>query len=111
MLTQRLFKYHLGAVHLPLPLSANRIRVVPPAEHTLIGTRQTRRGLHAPVALDAIEGVLVAAAAAPQHRLRPATQLDTRMGTNQLVALLSQRFAQQWRDHFFWLRVLSGSFL
>jgi hypothetical protein len=33
------------------------------------------------------------------------------MGTNQLVALLSQRFAQQWRDHFFWLRVLGGSLL
>lgn len=40
---------------------------LPPAEDTLVGTGQAGGGLHAAVALNAIEGVLVAAPAAPQH--------------------------------------------
>lgn len=43
---------------------------LPPAEDTLVGTGQAGGGLHAAVALNAIEGVLVAAPTAPQHRLR-----------------------------------------
>ena len=73
-------------------------------DNAVLTTCETRRGLHAPVALDAVEGVLVAAAAAAQHRLGPSTHLDARMSAEQLVALLLQRLAQQRRDHLgFWL--------
>lgn len=45
------------------------VRYVPPAEDTLVGTGEARGGLHAAVGLNAIEGVLVAAASPPQHGL------------------------------------------
>lgn len=41
----------------------------PPAEDTFIGTGQAGGGLHAPVRLDAVKGVLVAASPPTQHRL------------------------------------------
>lgn len=52
------------------PTLAKALGALPPAEDTLVGTGQAGGGLHAAVALNAIEGVLVAAPAAPQHRLR-----------------------------------------
>ena len=39
----------LGIVHLPTPLGPDWIRVVPPAEHALVGASQRRGGLHAAV--------------------------------------------------------------
>ncbi len=51
------------------------VGVVAPAEDAFVGAGQRRRGLHAAVALNAVEGVLVAAAAPAQHALRPAAQL------------------------------------
>ena len=62
---------------LPSEARAYRVVVVSPAEDTLVRTGETRRGLHALVRDDAVEGVLVAAAPAAQHRLRPAAQLHT----------------------------------
>ena len=56
---------------LPSPLRAHGIFVVPPAEHTLVGAREGGGGLHALVGGYAVEGVLVAAATAPQHALCP----------------------------------------
>lgn len=41
----------------------------PPAEDTFIGTGQAGGGLHAPVRLNAVKGVLVAASPPTQHRL------------------------------------------
>ena len=61
----------LGVISLPTPFCANRIFVVPPAEHTLVGAREGGGGLHALVGGYAVEGVLVAAATAPQHALCP----------------------------------------
>ena len=52
-----------------------RIGVVPPAEDTLVGAGQGWGCFHAPVRFDAIEAMLVAAAAASQHGLGPAAQL------------------------------------
>lgn len=54
--------------------------MVAPAEDTLVGTGQGGRGLHAPVGLDAIEAVLVAAPPPPQHGLGPAAQLHSAVG-------------------------------
>ena len=48
----------LWLVHGPLPLSADRVGVMPPAEDALVGASKARRGLHAPVRLDSVEGVL-----------------------------------------------------
>ena len=56
-------------VHLPPPLSAHRIGMVPPAEDTFIRTRQAWGGFHAAVALNAVECVFVATSSPPQHRL------------------------------------------
>lgn len=55
------------------------VGVVAPAEDTLVGAGQRGRCLHAAVALDAIEGVLVAAAAPAQHALRPPAELHPTM--------------------------------
>lgn len=57
-----------------------RVGVVAPAEDTLVGTGQGGGGLHAPVGLDAIEAVLVAAAPPAQHGLGPPAQLHPTMG-------------------------------
>ena len=48
----------LRLVHGPLPLRADRVGVMPPAEHALVGASEAGRGLHAAVRLDAVEGVL-----------------------------------------------------
>ena len=75
----------LRLIHLPLPLCPHWVGVVPPAEHTFVGTRQAGSGLHAAVALNPVEGVLVAPSAAPQHGLGPATQFNTRVGPHNAV--------------------------
>ena len=51
------------------------VGVVAPAEDAFVGAGERGRCLHAAVALDAVEGVLVAAAAPAQHALRPPAQL------------------------------------
>jgi len=61
----------LWRVGLPPPFCSHRILVVPPTENALVGTGERRRGLHALVRRNSIKGVLVAAAAAPEHALRP----------------------------------------
>ena len=48
----------LWLVHGPLPLCADRVGVMPPAEDALVGASKARCGLHAPVRLDSVEGVL-----------------------------------------------------
>ena len=58
----------------------------PPAEHTLVGTGQAGSALHAAVALDAVEGVFVAAASSAEHGLGPATHLHTRVGAHHSIA-------------------------
>ena len=66
----------------PLDRSAarfTRICVMAPAEDALVGACKRGRGLHASVRLNAIEGMLVAAATSTQHALRPSAQLDPRM--------------------------------
>jgi hypothetical protein len=60
-----------GFVGLPAPFCADGILVMPPAEHALVGAGERGSGLHALVGRDAVKGVLVASAAAPQHALRP----------------------------------------
>jgi hypothetical protein len=60
----------------------------PPAEDTFVGASQTGRCFHAPMGLDAVERVLVAAASTAKHTLRPATELDAAVGANKPVALL-----------------------
>ena len=57
------------------------VGVVAPAEDTLVGAGKRGRGLHAAVALNAIEGVLVAAAPPAQHALRPTAQLHSAVGS------------------------------
>ena len=57
------------------------VGVVAPAEDALVGAGERGRGLHAAVALDAVEGVLVAAAPPAQHALRPAAQLHAAVGS------------------------------
>lgn len=52
-----------------------QLSYVPPAEDTLVGTCETGCGLHAPMALNAIEGVFVTASPPTEHGLGPATQL------------------------------------
>lgn len=54
------------------PGGLTRVGVVAPAEDTLIGTGQGRCSLHAPVRLNAIKAVLVAATPPTQHGLGPA---------------------------------------
>ena len=76
----------LWLIHLPLPLRPHWVGVVPPAEHTLVGARQAGSGLHAAVALNPVEGVLVAASPAPQHGLGPAAQFNARVGPHNAVA-------------------------
>lgn len=44
-------------------------KVPPPAEDALIGTSEARSRLHTEMALDSVESMFVAAAAASQHRL------------------------------------------
>ena len=55
------------------------VGVVAPAEDAFVGACQRWRGLHAAVALNAVEGMLVAAAAPTQHALCPAAQLHATM--------------------------------
>lgn len=45
-------------------------KYVPPAEDTLVGTGEAGRRLHAPVGLNTIKSVLVAASSSPQHWLK-----------------------------------------
>mmetsp|Transcript_47801 Transcript_47801/g.108476 ORF Transcript_47801/g.108476 Transcript_47801/m.108476 type:complete len:236 (-) Transcript_47801:64-771(-) len=55
------FLHDLGRrVFPPAPLAAYGVLVVPPAEDALVGAGEGRGGLHALVAGDAVEGVLVA---------------------------------------------------
>lgn len=49
----------LWLVHGPLPLGADWVGVMPPAENALVGASQTRSSLHAPVRLDPVECVLI----------------------------------------------------
>eukprot|EP00959_Pyramimonas_sp_CCMP1952_P317010 6635393-Pyramimonas_sp.AAC.1 len=77
---------------------------MPPAEHALVGARQTRCRLHAPVALDPVERVLVAPPAAAQHRLRPPADFYSAVRADDLIPLLRQRRAQLLGHH---LRLLT----
>eukprot|EP00050_Salpingoeca_kvevrii_P020595 m.100451 g.100451 ORF g.100451 m.100451 type:complete len:507 (-) comp8929_c0_seq3:697-2217(-) len=89
----------LGIVHLPLPLGANGVGVMAPAEDTFVGTGKAWSCLHATVAFNAVKRVLVAAASTTQHRLGPTAQLDARVRSDELVALLCESLAQKRGDH------------
>lgn len=52
-----------------VPVSEKQ-KYVPPAEDTLVGTGEAGRCLHAPVGLNTIKSVLVAASSSSQHRLK-----------------------------------------
>mmetsp|Transcript_148 Transcript_148/g.530 ORF Transcript_148/g.530 Transcript_148/m.530 type:complete len:678 (-) Transcript_148:35-2068(-) len=99
VLAHGLFHDRLRVVHLPPPLAPHRVGVMPPAEHALVRAGQTRRRLHAPVRLYAVEGVLVAAAAPPELRLGPPAQLDPGVRTQNLVSLLGERGSKLRRHH------------
>mmetsp|Transcript_73240 Transcript_73240/g.172116 ORF Transcript_73240/g.172116 Transcript_73240/m.172116 type:complete len:414 (-) Transcript_73240:111-1352(-) len=83
----------------PAPARAHRVGVVAPAEHTLVGTRETRCRLHALVARNAVEGVLVTPPSSSEHGFGPATELDAAVGANQLVALLGELATQRVIQH------------
>ena len=69
MLQQRFSQDVIWRVLCPPPLRPDRVRVVSPAEDALVRAGEARRRLHAPVALDPVERVLVAAASSPLHRV------------------------------------------
>lgn len=59
----------MSIVNVPAPLSAHRIWVVTPTEHTLVSTCQAGRSLHAAMWLYPIECVFIAATTTSQHCL------------------------------------------
>lgn len=65
------------------------VGMVAPAEDAFVGACERGRCLHAAVALNAVEGVLVAAAAPAQHALGPPAQLHPAVGP------CTQTFGQQ----------------
>mmetsp|Transcript_55408 Transcript_55408/g.146084 ORF Transcript_55408/g.146084 Transcript_55408/m.146084 type:complete len:237 (-) Transcript_55408:2425-3135(-) len=52
---------HLRRVERPLPLGTDRVAVMPPAKHALVGACQRWGGFHTSVACNAVESVLVTA--------------------------------------------------
>ena len=48
----------LRLIHTPFPLGADGIGMMSPAEDALVGARQTRSCLHAPVRFNAVKSVL-----------------------------------------------------
>ena len=107
----------LWIVHFPFPFRADWICVMAPTKDTFVRAGQRRGGLYAPMRLDAVEGVLVAATAAAKHGLCPATNLDPGMASYNLVALLGQGFAKSRIYHlpnfacFFFDRKLGANIL
>mmetsp|Transcript_23254 Transcript_23254/g.58154 ORF Transcript_23254/g.58154 Transcript_23254/m.58154 type:complete len:405 (+) Transcript_23254:279-1493(+) len=99
VLCESTFKDHVGFVHLPFPLLADRVLVVTPAEHAGVRTRQTRCGFHALVRVDSIECAFVALATTTQRGLGPTTHLHTTVRADDLVALLGECALLSCRDH------------
>lgn len=79
-----------GAVDLPAPGGANGVGAVAPAEDALVGAGERGGGFHTQVGPDAVETVLVAGTAAAEGGFGPAADFDSRVGTDNGVALFRE---------------------
>nr|CAD7439400.1 unnamed protein product [Timema bartmani] len=60
-------EYLLWLIHLPTPFRTNRVRVMAPTKHALVGAGEAGGGLHTAVRLNTVETMLVASTTTPQH--------------------------------------------
>ena len=94
---------HLWRIHIPAPFPPNRVLMMSPAEHALVGTCHAGSHLHAKVRSDAIERVLVASATTTKHALGPSAQLYSAVRAYDFVPLLLQCLPMSAAQHVFWL--------
>ena len=80
----------VGRVDLPAPGGGDRVGAVAPAEDTFVGAGEGRGCLHAEVRGDAVEGVLVAGAAAAEGGFGPPADLDAGVGADDAIALFCE---------------------